>query len=126
MDIHTERHSEPSLSYASFEKSEHDSDGQEPANSMMTLLLPQVLPLLKKTPRNKQPAPHNSGIYLVIKEPSLEFSAEKSAGKPVHCNMPVNEQVERDSSLQSSLVNSDGEHNATSVDVGTLVIPDFT
>ncbi|KAI3834693.1 hypothetical protein MKW92_007876 [Papaver armeniacum] len=47
-------------------------------------------------------------------------------GKPVHCNMPVNEQVERDSSLQSSLVNSDGEHNATSVDVGTLVIPDFT
>ncbi|KAI3886583.1 hypothetical protein MKW92_048452, partial [Papaver armeniacum] len=36
----------------------------------------------------------------------------------VHCNMPWNEQVERDSSLQSSLVNSDGEHNATSVDVG--------
>ncbi|KAI3953689.1 hypothetical protein MKW98_017513 [Papaver atlanticum] len=81
MDMHSEQHSEPSISYASSEKSEHDSVGQEPANSMMTLLLPQVLPLLKKTPRNKQPAPHNSGIALFIKDPSLEFSAVKSAGE---------------------------------------------
>ncbi|KAI3867403.1 hypothetical protein MKX03_036530 [Papaver bracteatum] len=81
MDMHSEQHSEPSLSYASFEKSEHDSVGQEPANSMMTLLLPQVLPLLKQTPRNKQPAPPNSGVSLFIKDPSLEFSAVKSAGE---------------------------------------------
>ncbi|KAI3991006.1 hypothetical protein MKX01_026190 [Papaver californicum] len=46
--------------------------------------------------------------------------------KPVHCNMPENEQAERDTSLQSSLVNTDGEHNATSMDLGTLVIPDLT
>ncbi|RZC61016.1 hypothetical protein C5167_022772 [Papaver somniferum] len=81
MDMHSEQHSEPSLSYASFEKSEQDSVGQEAANSMMTLLLPQVLPLLKKTRRNKQPAPHNSGISLFIKDPSLEFSAVKTAGE---------------------------------------------
>ncbi|KAI3970741.1 hypothetical protein MKX01_024388 [Papaver californicum] len=78
MDMHSEQHSEPSLSYASFEKSEHDSVGQEPANSMMTLLLPQALPLLKKIPRNKQPAAHSSGISLFVKDPYLDFSTVKS------------------------------------------------
>ncbi|MCL7037278.1 hypothetical protein MKW94_025583 [Papaver nudicaule] len=80
MDMHGEQHSEPSLSYASSEKSEHDSVGQEPANSMMTLLLPQALPLLKKTKRNKQPAGRSSEVSLFTKDPSLDFTAVESPG----------------------------------------------
>lgn len=83
MDMHSEQHSELSLSYASFEKSEDYSLGQDPANSMMTLLLPQVLPPLKMTRHKKQLAPHTSGTSLFIifiKDPLLVFSAVKSAG----------------------------------------------
>jgi hypothetical protein len=41
-------------SIASSEKSDYDSVGQEMAKSMMTFLLPQAIPLLKKASRKKK------------------------------------------------------------------------
>ena len=54
----TESHLEGEManytSNGSSERSDFDSVGQEVAKSMMTVLLPQALPLLKKTSRKKK------------------------------------------------------------------------
>ncbi|KAK9276843.1 hypothetical protein L1049_006380 [Liquidambar formosana] len=52
-ESHPEEEMGTSISNASSEKSDFDSVGQEIAKSMMTVLLPQALPLLKKASKKK-------------------------------------------------------------------------
>lgn len=54
MESHPQEEKGTSHSYASSEKSDLDLVGQEIAKSMMTLLLPQAVPLLKKVSRKKK------------------------------------------------------------------------
>lgn len=48
-----------------------------------------------------------------------------NAAELVQHNMSGNEQTEGDFSCKSTLVNSDGEHNVSSIDAGTSVVPDL-
>lgn len=72
-DVLTSEHQEVVISNSnpSFEESEFDLGGQDVAKSMMTVLLPQAIPLLKKDSMKKKLTINPSGIL-----PSMVNSSE--------------------------------------------------
>ncbi|KAK1273367.1 hypothetical protein QJS04_geneDACA021453 [Acorus gramineus] len=64
---------------ASSEKTDSDSPGQDLARSMMTVLLPQALPLLKKTYKRKKANSRNKEIHFSRCEPQLNSTKLKSS-----------------------------------------------
>ncbi|OVA10994.1 FY-rich [Macleaya cordata] len=76
-DMHLEEDLGTFNSNASSEKNDLESVGQELANSMMTLLLPQALPLLKKR-RKKRATTSSSEICLFNRNLSLDLSGAKT------------------------------------------------
>lgn len=66
-----------STEHISSEKSDIDSVGQEIATSMMTVLLPRALPLLKKDTRKKKSTLNPSGISVYKKRSTYKSSNTK-------------------------------------------------
>ncbi|XP_058070516.1 uncharacterized protein LOC131219413 isoform X2 [Magnolia sinica] len=67
-----------SASNASSGKSDFDSVGQDLVKSMMTLLLPQALPLLKKTSKKKRALVENAGVPFTKCDPCINLEGLKS------------------------------------------------
>lgn len=83
-ESHPEEETATSKSNASSEMSEFDSVGQEMAKSMMTFLLPQAIPLLKKGSRKEKgtvspsevlPCAPSPGALLNLMSSTLSLSA---------------------------------------------------
>ncbi|KAG6651186.1 hypothetical protein CIPAW_06G093500 [Carya illinoinensis] len=82
-ESHPQEETGTSNTNASSEKSDYDSVGQEIAKSMMTLLLPQAVPLLKMVSRKKKASNSPSKVFSCTVKSQLENNeARYSADVP--------------------------------------------
>ncbi|EEF50725.1 conserved hypothetical protein [Ricinus communis] len=97
------------------EKSDFDSVGQDIAKSMMTVLLPQAVPLLKKTSRKKKKTINSSknfpstckpyeesngtGSFMKAQSPNVDHSVVRSCG---HTNSIILDKFDGDQCLGAS------------------------